>query len=77
MKKLTLAALIMFMTLGLTACGQDDDEAMDMEEAAEQAGDSAEEGAENTGDAIEDGADATGDAAEDMGDDMEEETDEM
>jgi len=77
MKKLTLAALIMFMTLGLAACSQDDEESMDMEEAAEQAGDSVEEAADETGDAMEEGAEETQDAAEDLGDEAEEETDEM
>ncbi|MGO1502111.1 MAG: hypothetical protein ACTHWH_12610 [Marinobacter sp.] len=39
MNKLTLSALLMFLTLGLAACSSDDNEGADFDKAADNAGD--------------------------------------
>lgn len=75
MNKLTLSALALLFTLGLAGCSDNEpDEGVDMEQAADNAGDMAEEAGENmedaaeeTGEAVEEGAEETGEAIEEAG----------
>jgi hypothetical protein len=66
MNKLTLSTLALLLTLGLTACSQDDNEGVDLEKA----GDNVEEMTDDAGDTVEEAAEDTGDAVEEGYDDM-------
>ena len=64
MNKLTLSALLMFLTLGLAACSSEDNEGVDVEQAADNAGDIMEDAADSTEETVEE---ATGQDESAMG----------
>ena len=81
MNKLTLSALILFMTLGLAACSDDEPEdaeppAARAAEFGEEAEQTMEEAAEETGEAMDEAAEETDEAMDDAGEDTEEAADE-